>query len=414
MSRRVLFVLLLVGFLDTAAFGLMYPLLSPLLFDPQWHFVGPQTSESIRGFWLGLLLSATPITQMIVAPIVGNLSDRIGRRPVILFCLFVGAISWLLAAISIFQESLYGFVAARIIMGIYVASYAASNACIADISDEAEKGRGFSLMGTAFGLGFAIGPMLGGVLAGKTALWGEWLPRPFLISSFLVFLNALLVYAWLPETRPSKTTDAPKQSLLSTVRDIMTVDSRLLSMLIATLLFCFGWSFYIDLIPVWWIANFHMTASHVGLYFAYGALWYVVSCGFVVSRLLRRWNPMQVFIGAGFMLCMSIWMLLVINTPEVFWVAFAIQHTSAACLFPVAATIVSDMATTDNRGKVMGLHSSFECLGVGIAPMVSGVFLGIHLLMPVVIGGLFVLVATVIAYQLWKASFRPEKVGDTD
>ncbi len=409
MSRRVLFVLLLVAFLDSAAFGLVYPLLSSLLFDPKWHFVAPQTSESIRGLWLGVLLSVSPITQMIFSPFIGNLSDKIGRRPVILGCLCIGTMAWLLAAFSLFWESLYGFVLARIIMGVYVASYAALNACIADLSDATERGRGFSLMGTAFGLGFSIGPLLGGVLAGQTVLWDEWLPRPFLVASALVFLNAIWIYAWLPETKSAESQASPPQSLASIARDIFSIDAGLAAMLLATFLFCFGWSFYIDLIPVFWVAHFHMTTSQVGMYFAFGAVWYVISCGFLVSRLLRRWQPRKVFAMASFVLSSSIWAVLVLNSPEAFWGLFAVQHTSAACLFPVAATIISDMALPDNRGKVMGLHGSAECLGVGIAPVISGPFLGIHLLMPVVIGGLTVLIASLMVSRLGKRLAAPSQ-----
>lgn len=402
MSRRALFVLLFVGFLDSAAYGLVYPLLSSLLFDPKWHFVDPDTPEAIRGLWLGVLLSATPIVQMIVSPFVGNLSDRIGRRPVIFFCLCFGVFSWVLAAYSLFQESLFGFAAARILMGIYIASYSASNACIADISEEGEKGKGFSLMGTAFGLGFAIGPLLGGVLAGKTICWEEWLPRPFLVAGVLTFINAWLVYVWLPETVEVKTHEKPSLSCASYIRDALEIDSRLLSVLIATFLFCFGWSFYIDFIPVWWVTNFHMSASEVGMYFAYGAVWYVMTCGFIVSPVMRRWKPMHVFACGGLALCISIWILFAVNTQDIYWILLPIQHSTSAFLFPVAATIISEMASPDDQGRAMGLHGSAECLGVGIAPIISGPFLGIHLLMPVAIGGLAVLAASYMVYRVGK------------
>lgn len=408
MSRRALFVILLIGFLDSAAYGLIYPLLSSLLFDPKWRFVGPHTSESIRGLWLGVLLSATPITQMLVSPFIGNLSDKIGRRPVILSCLCVGIVSWVLAAFSLLQESLYGFVAARIIMGIYVASYAASNACIADISDPSEKGRGYSLMGMAFGLGFAIGPLVGGLLAGPSALWGESLSRPFFVSSAIVAVNMTLVYLWLPETRVKQNTCASSQSVLSFIRDIVEVDTRVFFLLVAVFLVCFGWSFYVDFIPVWWVTHFHMTAGRVGLYFAYGAVWYVISCGALVPFVLRRWSHVHAGAVASVVLCVSIWMLLVINTPTIYWVLLPIQNVALAFLFPVLATMLSNMASADSQGKVMGLHASAECLGVGGAPIISGPLLGLHLLMPVAIGGLSVLAAAIIVYRVGRRRSVPD------
>ena len=86
MTRRAFFVLLLLAFIDSSAFGLIYPLFSSMLFDPKWHFVDPQTSAAVRGIWLGVVISATPLIAMLASPFVGNLSDKIGRRPVIIAC----------------------------------------------------------------------------------------------------------------------------------------------------------------------------------------------------------------------------------------------------------------------------------------------------------------------------------------
>ena len=400
MSRRAIFVLLLLAFLDSSAFGLIYPLFSSMLFDPKWNLVDPHMSHAIRGLWLGVFISATPIIAMVVSPFVGNLSDRVGRRPIIISCLCFGAISWLWAGYSVSVHSLYGIAFARITMGISVASFAVANACISDISESAEKGKRYSWMAVAFGAGFAIGPLMGGIFASKSILWEESLLRPFMVASLLTAMNTFLVYQWLPETCATKNQQQKSKTFLSFLKELGDIDSKLLALLLATFLFCFGWSFYIDFIPVWWVEKFHMSASEVSLFFGYGAVWYVVSCGFLVGPVLRRVHPLTVFSIAAIALFVCIWMLFVMNTPDVYLWLLPLQNIAASFLFPVAAMAVSEMASKEHQGRVMGYHASAEWLGFGIGPLTSGPFLGIHLLMPVAIGGLAVLLAGVVVLRL--------------
>lgn len=393
MSRRAFFVLLLLAFLDSVAFGLIYPLLSSMLFDPKWHFVASDTSAAIRGLWLGIFISATPLVAMLISPFVGNVSDRLGRRPVIIGCLGIGFLSWIGAAYSVAASSLYGLGAARITMGFSVASFGVANASIADLSESKQKGRRYSWMGMAFGAGYAVGPLMGGLLAGQCMGWSESMTRPFWVASFLTGLNTLLVFAWLPETLSSKNPNHTSKSIKDFIVELGQIDSKVLAVLCATFLFCFGWSFYMDFIPVWWVEKFHMSAREVSLFFGYGATWYVASCGFLVGPILRRKKPLDVFPVAAIALGMCIWFLFVENTPDVYWWILPLQNIAASFLFPVAATAISEMSPPEHQGKMMGYHTSAEALGFGIGPLTSGPFLGIHLLMPVAIGGLAVLLA---------------------
>ena len=400
MSRRAFFVLLLLAFLDSAAFGLVYPLFSSMLFDPKWAMVDPQTSAAVRGLWVGIFISVTPIVAMLVSPLVGNLSDKIGRRPTILSCLSFGAISWLWVGFCVWSGSLVGVACARALMGLSVASFAVANACIADISDHSQRAKRYSWMGVAFGLGFALGPLLGGVFASH--FFGEEsLVRPFGIAAFLTGLNTLLVYLWLPETYSGAENHQPR-SFCSFFRELADVENRLLLLLIAVFLFCFGWSFYIDCIPVWWVTQFHLCTTQVSLFFGYGALWFVLSCAFVVGRVTQRFPPLTILACATLSLFVSIWVLLLYNSQESFWWFLPLQNISASFLFPVAATAVSEMAPSGHQGKIMGYHASAESLGFGIGPLTSGPFLGVHLLMPVVAGGLAVLASGLIALKLRK------------
>ena len=401
MSRRAFFVLLLLSFLDSAAFGLVYPLFCSMLFDPKWAMVDPSTSSAIRGLWVGLSISVTPIVTMLVSPVVGNLSDKIGRRPTILSCLSFGAVAWFLAGVSVMRGLLPGLILARGLLGISAASFAVANACIADKGDRSERGWQYAWMGVAFGLGFALGPLLGGLFSSR-AFGEESLVRPFWISSFLTALNTFLVYLWLPETSAvSRENHSP--SLVSFVKELFHIERRLLLLLLAIFLFCFGWSFYLDVIPVWWVTQFHMDTTQVSLFFGYGALWYVSSCAFLVGRVIRRFSSLTILAVASALLFVFIWVLLFRNSPASFWCLLPLQNIAASFLFPVAATASSEMATDEHRGKTMGYYTSAESLGFGMGPLTSGVFLGVHLLMPVVLGGLAMLAASLIFASLRKS-----------
>ncbi len=142
-----------------------------------------------------------------------------------------------------------------------------------------------------------------------------------------------------------------------------------------------------------WVRKFEMTTSRIGWYFTYGALWYVALCEFVVGPVMRRCSAIRVLEASAFSYVIFVWVLFFINTPETFWVLIPLQNGAAAFFFPVAATAISEMASKDHQGRVMGLYGSVEILGTGIVPVVAGPFLGIHLLSPVAIGGFAVLMA---------------------
>jgi len=288
-------------------------------------------------------------------------------------------------------------------MGISIASFAVANASIADISTPEDKGQNYSLMSMAYGLGFAIGPFIGGIFSGETSFWKESLTRPFYVGSLCIIVNTLMIFFWLPETcTKDRRSNEPIESFWKFIKGFSKNNKPLLLLLIATFLYCFGWSFYIDLIPVWWVRTFEMTTSRIGWYFTYGALWYVAVCGFVVGPVMRRYSAIRILEISAFSYVLSVWTLFFINTPEIFWILIPLQNIAAAFFFPVAATAVSGMASKDHQGRIMGLYASMESLGTGIAPVVAGPFLGIHLLSPVAIGGFVVLMSALLIRRVRK------------
>lgn len=183
--RRGLLLVFMTLFLDIIGIAIIMPVLPTFLEE----LTGADISTAaVDGGWLLLVYAGM---QFLFAPMIGNLSDRFGRRPVLLASIFTFALDNLICALA---ASYWMLFVGRVLAGISGASFATASAYIADVSDDSNRARNFGLIGIAFGVGFALGPVLGGLL-------GEFGPRvPFYGAAFLSFINFILAYFLLPET----------------------------------------------------------------------------------------------------------------------------------------------------------------------------------------------------------------------
>jgi len=195
--------------LDVIGFGIIIPVLPNLLAEIQ----GISINEASK--YGGYLLFAFAISQFIFSPFMGNLSDQYGRRPILLLSLFGFTIDYILLALA---SSFPVFLIGRIIAGFFGASFTTANAYIADISTDEDRSKNFGMIGAAFGMGFVIGPLLGGVL-GEISL-----RLPFYTAAALTFINFLYGYFVLPESLPEENRrpfNWRKANPTSTLKDLM-------------------------------------------------------------------------------------------------------------------------------------------------------------------------------------------------
>ncbi|MBE2278179.1 MAG: TCR/Tet family MFS transporter [Rhodobacteraceae bacterium] len=251
-SRHAVNFVLLTVLLDMVGFGIIMPVLPRLI--EEVGSVGLDRA-SIIGGWM---FAAFSVAQFLCAPLAGNLSDRFGRRPLLLLAIFGLGLDFLLSAVA---PSLFWLFVGRILAGVCGSSWVIANAYIADITPPAERGRAFARMGAAFGLGFVIGPAVGGLL-------GELGPRvPFYVAAVVSLLN--FVYGWfvLPESLPPamrRPFDLARANpfgafrVFSTYRGVLPLCSVLAVFFFASSVYPAIWSF-------WGIARFGWSEAMVGL-----------------------------------------------------------------------------------------------------------------------------------------------------
>jgi DHA1 family tetracycline resistance protein-like MFS transporter len=187
-SRAALSFVLLTVFIDSLGFGIIIPSLPPVIME----LTGEPVSTAAR--WGGLLMAVYAALQFVMAPVFGALSDRYGRRPILLASLFAFGVDFLLTGLA---TSMVWLFLGRAFAGVFGASFATAGAYIGDISNDATRARNFGLIGAAWGSGFTLGPVIGGFVAEEIGL-----RAPFYTAAALALANVAFGFFVLPESLP--------------------------------------------------------------------------------------------------------------------------------------------------------------------------------------------------------------------
>jgi DHA1 family tetracycline resistance protein-like MFS transporter len=389
-NRFPLFILLLTIFLDWMSIGLVYPMFSSMIFHPGAHFFPIETSDVVRGTWLGILLAAGPLAQFFSSPIVGALSDQKGRKPLLIKTLLIIIVGYLLCALGVFSESLLLLLVGRVIVGVGTGNAAVVFAAIADISRPEEKAKQFGLAGMASGIGFTVGPFLGGALSS----WS--FATPFLFSIVFSLINLTLLIFWFAETHHVRRNVQLSLSLgLKNIKKAFQIPA-LRALFLTFFFFCAGWSFYWEFIPVTWIQEYHLNPSQVGNFYAYGAAFYAVSSGLLIRPIVSRFKPLPVLFIALILLIVAIVPLLFFSNVALFWWYIPIQQFLASLVFPTGTTIISNSVGEDSQGEIMGILQSVDSFAFASSPLIAGAFVGLSFQAPIVVSGAFMLLACLV------------------
>jgi MFS transporter, DHA1 family, tetracycline resistance protein len=387
---------LLVAFLDMMGVGLVYPMFSSMLYHDKIQLLGPDASETAKGVWLGILLCAMPIAQFFSSPILGALSDQKGRKPVLKYTLLICALGYLVSAWGVYQQSLFLLIAGRVIVGIGTGTFSVVSAVLADISTPQEKAKNYGLLNMAFGVGFMIGPFLGGMLSDSTFWkWGSY-DKPFLFACVSSLLNLILLLAYFKETHLK-----PKSGPINWILGIRNLKKAvkmpsMRSLFGSVFLFVIGWSFYWEFIPVTWIKGYHLTAPEVGFLYAFGAAIYALSCGLLIRPIVSRFPAPKVLFYSLALSGLYIYLMLFPMSLSIFWFYIPLQQFLIALIFPTASTTVSNLADADSQGETLGILQSIISVGFAISPLLSGVFVGLSTRAPILVGGTALLLAALV------------------
>lgn len=399
--------LLFTVFLDSLGFGMVFPLFSSLIVDNAAQFFSPDRSIAIRGLVLGLLISSFCLGQFFGGPLLGALSDRMGRKKILLSTLWMAALGYGLSGFGIIWGSLFSLFLARILNGIAAGNYAIAQSVIADTSKEKEKSKNFALLAMAWGTGFVLGPYFGGKLArfGHSAI--------FWIAALLCIVNLLLVFWKLKETRDLFSfLNRKKIPMLEGVSQLRKAIQMREFRLIFLVMFIFslGWGFFTEFSPLFLRGYFELNVEEIGNSYAWLGLWIALSQGLLIRPFLKRYASDILLalslILLGLILPVMLWLE---DSTGLLWIIPFIAF-SVAFVSPTAATIVSNLSSRESQGKMLGIYNSVQQAAIGITPLFSGSLVALYPHLPVTVGSFCMLFAFVLL--IW--NLRKKRVSTSE
>lgn len=355
--------LFMVIVLDAVGFGIVTPVLAPMIRHVS-SLIGQSGSSLVdRHLLYGVILALYPLSYIIGAPLMGSLSDRWGRRPLLIICLVGSLVGFIGYALSLNLQSLTLLMIGRVLTGVTAGSQGIAQAAMVDISSSSrEKAINIGLIAIAMTLGLVLGPLLGGVLADNNLVAWFHLATPFYCVIILCFINlGLLLWGVADTTYISDTKPINQVNFKDGLRLIIKTPA-VVSLLLVFFLFEIGWSLYYQSLPIVWVHQFHASQIGVGLFLAYVGLMLCVGL-FILVRLLTHYltivNCVQVSLLVGGVA------LIILQLIATGWAQFilAIPMTFAVALgYTGIITLISNQLPEGRQGLLMGLTDALLAL----------------------------------------------------
>jgi MFS family permease len=399
-SWKVLLPLFMVIFVDVMGLCIVFPVLAPLFYNPQLSILPANTSLAMRNLFYGLMMTMWPIFMFIAAPIIGDLSDKLGRKRVILLCLFGEAASYLIGAAAITTSSMILFLLSRILAGVFSGSQPIAQAAIADISTPETKTRNMSNIVLAATLGVVLGPLIGGFTSAKELVSWFNFATPFQIAAAIALLNAVLLMATFKETHPQK-----KEQKLQLMKSLFLFagafkNKKIRFLSVAFLLIQLSWSLYFQSLAYFLVKKFNFNASHIGIFYGVIGLAATISLTYFIRFLIKLLkSDKHIFIiGAVFQVFGAV-CAVVFNLLGWQYTAVSLSAIGIALTYTVGISLYSNSVGGEHQGWIMGISAAICGAAWAITAIMTGALMSISLILPFSVSAVLAALSLLFIYR---------------
>lgn len=348
----IISILITTVIIDVMGMGLVLPLMPSLfLID---HSVFVSGNPSIHYLYYAIAMGVWPLGLFFGTPFLGDLSDRFGRRNILMLCLLGTALTYLSSGLSSEWHLLSLFLISRFLSGFFAGSYTLAQAVMVDISPEESRSRYLGWISMAASIGFVIGPAITSLTGGAHFFTWLSLETPFYIATVLSVLNLLSVTFFLPETDTHRR--AVKPSLLNalTLFSHIFTDPRTRVLGYSFLFMQVGWGFYVQDIPLILNQVFHLDVKYLGLFFAVLGLGVLTGVLFVQPILLRYFSLKKLIVWTMIATCVILMLSVVFQVITIQWLSAYFATIPELVGYTAALTLLSKAVNDNEQGKIMG------------------------------------------------------------
>lgn len=385
-TNFALYLLMFNTFVTMSGIGLIIPIM------PQ--YLG---TFGVAGQVLGFLIAMFSFSQFIFSPIAGDLSDKHGRKNLIIVGLVVYGLSQLTFGMA---TELWMLFVSRFFSGLGAAFILPPTmAFVADLTTYEKRGRGMGLLAASMSLGFVIGPGIGGILS-KISL-----EFPFFIGATVAVFAAIVSFFALPNIKPEISPDQvgkhKNENLFKQLK--RSAATPYFIMLIVMFVFSFGLSNFQSTISLYVDHKYGYTISQIAVIITVGGLVGTIAQTFVIGPLFKRFGEMRVILVNLVISAIAMLWILFVDSFSMILIVSMVFFTATALLRPAVNTLVSKLAG-DEQGFAAGMMTSYMSLGNMIGPALAGVLFDINIIYPYIIGTFILLICFVIALYWSKQS----------
>lgn len=393
--RLSLFGLFLVLFIDGLGQGILFPILIRDLTNPDSMVLTASHSETLRNAYYGIILGVFFLCWFIGAPILGDLSDSIGRKKTLMICLWGTVVGYLFSALAFTFHSVSLLIIGRVIDGITAGSQPIAQAAAVDISDEHNKTQNIGLVLFSLTLGIVLGPMVGGFLSDKQVLSWFSSTTPLYLAMILAFINIVVLKFSFRDTRPGTEKMRLKVHQVFRIFQELFHRKQVLYLAFSFLIAQIGWGFYYFYISLFAEKRFGFTPIEVSVLFTLLGIGLCIGLA-ILPKFFPKSSPKKVFCIGYSLLALGVAITMISQSGFLAWIVIIPLAASVALGLAFAMGLFSQQVDASKQGWVMGVTGGVNSIASGLSSITLGFLTSLSIYLPLIFSIILIAIGVVL------------------